>query len=44
MMLDMSIERHLRTFTTETAGELDVLGLDGDTGEALVQVGKKGLE
>ena len=27
----MSLSSHLRSFTTETAGELDVLGLDGDT-------------
>lgn len=26
-----TLKRHLRTFATETAGELDVLGLDGDT-------------
>ena len=38
MRLDMSTlrEAHLRAFATETAGELDVLGLNGDTEEALV--------
>lgn len=28
-------KRHLRAFATETTGELDVLGLDGDTEDAL---------
>ena len=32
--------RHLGSFTTETTSELDVLGLDGDTGGALVDVGE----
>ena len=31
--------RHLGSFATETTGELDILGLDGNTGGALVDVG-----
>ena len=31
----VDIGRHLRAFATETTGELDVLGLNSDTGEAL---------
>lgn len=31
-------ERHLRAFTTETTGELNVLGLNGDTVGTLVDV------